>query len=396
MRILALISDYPSPPTDGVRVRNYYLWPALQALGVEVKALGLATPPGDGGEAGAGAPGIASEFYRRDRQTWPARAWNAARYSYHQWPRSRALAARVDAVAAQWQPHVIHAETLRMGYYLPCARGRQAAAIQSLTLHNVESELQRKMGSSPVKFGRGVVNRLHQGALRRYEKKLARLADLVFAYSALDLERYRALYPGARWALTQNGANARGIRPAPQVREAKLLFIGSLAWQPNRQGLLWLVEQVLPRLPGVALSVAGGGAGDELRRRLEAAGVAYLGRPADLTPIYAAHAVCVAPLFAGGGTRTKILEACAHERMVVSTRLGAEGLELSPGNEGVVLAEDAESFARALKHWLAEIERRAELARRGREAVLQRYDWAVAAAGLLHQWQALVESRVRA
>ncbi len=391
MRILALIADRPTPPIGGARVRNYYLWPALQALGVEVQVLGYDVSPGPASAPASGPPGVPGEFFTRERQSLPARAWNAARHSYHVWPRSQALAARVDALAAAWRPEVIHAEELRMGFYLPRSRSQAFRAAQTLTLHNVESGLHRRLGSAPISAAAALINRLHQRSLETYERRMISLVDRAFAFSPADLERYRALYPRANWALTRNGAQARPLRPPPQVAAAKLLFVGSLSWTPNVRGLFWLLDQVLPRLaPGVALTVAGSGAGPELRRRLAAAGAVLLDTPADLTPVYAAHALCIAPLFEGSGTRGKILEACAYERLVVTTSLGLEGLDLRPGIEGVVLADNAESFAGELRRWLADTESRARLAQAGRQAVLARYDWSVVAAELLQHWRELV------
>jgi len=386
MRVLALVSDRPRPPITGPRVRNAHLWPALRRLGVEVKLLGL-------DQSGAGAPDADVELLPFDRPARAVRAWQALRHSYHEWPRSSALTARAADLARDWRPDVVHAEELRMSAYLPLRAGA-APPLHSLTLHNVETDLQRVTGSSPIRFGAGLIDRVHARNLGRFERRALESVDVAFGYSARDRERYRRLYPDltARIRATRNGTNAAGITPAPQPAAPGVLLVGSLYYAPNVRGLFWFLDEVLPRLPAtLAVTVAGSHATTEVRARLAATRVSFADTPADLTPLYASHAISAVPLFQGSGTRTKILEALAHERLVVTTRVGAEGLELAEG-EGWVLAEDAATFAEAIRRFAGDGAARGAIARRGREAVRSRYDWGIVAAELLDAWRALTAS----
>jgi glycosyltransferase involved in cell wall biosynthesis len=104
-----------------------------------------------------------------------------------------------------------------------------------------------------------------------------------------------------------------------------------------------------------------------------------------LKPLYAEHALSAVPLFRGSGTRTKILEALAHERAVISTTVGAWGLDLAAG-EGLVVADEAESFAAQIRRLANAPAEREQLAKRGRAAVLKRYDWPVVAADFVQAW----------
>ncbi len=385
MRVLALVSDRPRPPITGPRVRNAHLWPALRRLGVEVKLLGL-------DQSGRGAPDEDAEQLPFARPARAVRAWQALRHSYHEWPRSSALAARAADLARDWRPDVVHAEELRMSAYLPPRAA--AVPLYSLTLHNVETDLQRMTSSSPTRLGAGLIDRVHARSLARFERRALERVDVAFAYSTLDRERYRTLYPdlAARICATRNGTDVAGITPAPQPTAPGVLLVGSLYYPPNVRGLFWFLEEVLPRLgPDLVVTVAGSHATAEVRARLAATRVRFADTPPDLAPLYAAHAISAVPLFQGSGTRTKILEALAHERLVVTTQIGAEGLELAEG-EGWVLAEDAATFADRIRHFAGDVPARAAIARRGREAVRARYDWGVVAAELLGAWRALTAS----
>lgn len=391
MRVLALLSDRPWPPNTGSRVRNAYLWPALERLGAEVRLLALE----HGGaymlaSAGGWTPGSPDlELHPLDRDVWPLRAWHALRHSYHQWPVSRSLRRRALELARLWHPDVMHAEELRMAAYLPPAGAARAPAVRTLTLHNVETDLLGQTGSTALRHGRAFVEALHRSSLAAYERRAVHGVDLAFAYSASDEARYRDLYPGAHWAATRNGTHASAIAPAPAPSTPSVLLLGSLGYAPNVQGLEWFLDHVLPLLPsGVAVTVAGSRAPDEVRRRLAAAPVRFLDSPDDVAPLYAAHAVSVVPVFQGSGTRGKILEALAYERAVVTTTAGVGGLELAEG-EGYVVADDAEGFAARVTRLLSAPDERAVLARRGRAAVLERYDWSVVARDLMAAWSAL-------
>ena len=389
MKVLALLSDCPWPPNTGSRVRNAYLWPALQRLGVDVRLLAL-----DQGHTsivrnhtGDARGGVDIELHALDRERLPARAWHALTRSYHQWPVSRSLRRRVDDFATAWHPDVIHAEELRMAAYVPDRR-HLPRSLRTMTLHNVESDLLRRTGSTAVRRGRSVIELLHRTSLARFERRAVLGADLAFAYSQADLERYRRLVPGGRWAATRNGTHAAAITPTPVPEPPAVLLLGSLGYAPNVQGLYWFLDRVLPLLPpGLPVTVAGSRAPAEVRRRLARAPVRFEDSPDDVAPLYAAHAISVVPVFQGSGTRGKILEALAYERAVVTTTPGVSGLELAEG-EGYVVADDAEAFASLLARLASAPGERAALARRGRAAVLERYDWSVVARDLLAAWSA--------
>lgn len=392
MRLLSIILDRPIPPTTGQRVRNAHIWTELQRLGVEVRVccIDLAHDPGPP----QGPPEVPTEFFRFDRQPLPRRAWTLLFHSHHEHFRSQALADRVDAIARDWKPDVIHAEELRNTFYWPRFRGVECDAIQTVTLHNVESELQRRIGSAPFRLGAPLINRLHRRSLLAFERRALEMADLAFAWSEYDLKVYRGLYPSVNWGVTRNGAAARQVQPAPQVAEPTVLLLGNLGYWPNIQGLFWFLDEVRPRLgPEVRLTVAGSKVAPEVRVRMAAEPtIRFIDTPLDLAPLYAEAALTAVPLFEGSGTRGRLLETLAHERVVITTTKGAEGIDLG-GEEGILIADDAETFARRLMDSLHDLPARAAAGRRGREAVLAGFDWSVVAAEMKADWESCLARR---
>jgi glycosyltransferase involved in cell wall biosynthesis len=140
-------------------------------------------------------------------------------------------------------------------------------------------------------------------------------------------------------------------------RSRTVAMVGNFTYQPNLRGAQWLRDEVWPHLTALldhpcALRLVGPG----------------IGEVDDVEPVYRAAAVMAVPLFEGGGTRLKVLEAWALGRPVVSTTTGVAGLEVVPGREALV-ADDPGAFARALRAVLDEPGRAEALIEAGRAAV---------------------------
>jgi glycosyltransferase involved in cell wall biosynthesis len=153
------------------------------------------------------------------------------------------------------------------------------------------------------------------------------------------------------------------VFPADPVREENepgsvVLFVGLLGWQPNADGLAHFIRNVWPAVvekrPDAVLRVVGGGASDELQQLMaETTGVEYLGWQESLLPSYEVATACVCPVYRGGGSKIKILEALAHRRSMVLTPQAYEGVKdvLRSGTDLLVAADDSE-FARSILYLL--------------------------------------------
>jgi glycosyltransferase involved in cell wall biosynthesis len=165
--------------------------------------------------------------------------------------------------------------------------------------------------------------------------------------------------------------------PSPEKR---IFFVGDLSWPPNAEGIRWFCEEVWPLVarlsPSARVEILGRGAGAGLARlvRNPPAGVAFLGEGDDTRPHWERAAVAIVPLLAGGGTRLKILEAAACGVPVVSTPVGAEGLDFDDGSE-IQLAAPAQDFAETVARLLADPEARRSQAAAARRRVEADDDW---------------------
>jgi len=256
-----------------------------------------------------------------------------------------------------------------------------------LDLHNLESVLLERMAA--VETGpRGWMLRRFARAAELWERRWLPKFDLLLAASEADARRAAEKAGGARVHVYPNTLPAR---PQPELaEEEEIAFSGNFEYAPNRDGAVWFAREIWPRLrarrPALEWRLIGRNA-EGLRRQLGSQKrIRFCGAVEDPIGELARAKVVVVPLRAASGTRVKILEAWAAGRAVVSTAIGAEGLDARPG-EQVALAGDAEEFAGAVMRLLEADQERRRLGQAGRALFEQCYTreagWAaLSAAGL--------------
>jgi glycosyltransferase involved in cell wall biosynthesis len=248
-----------------------------------------------------------------------------------------------------------------------------------LDCHNVESLLLRRfLGSEPNPAKRAYV-RLEWAKLHRWERGVVLRASLVMVCSEHDRAVMTAMCPGARLTVVPNIIDVTGYVPSDgdDGDGFTILYSGAMDWYPNQDAVRYFVEDIWPEVrrlvPGARFRVAGRHPSMELRRRLEGvAGVELAGAVPDMRAEVRRAAVCVVPLRIGSGTRLKILEAAALAKAIVSTRVGAEGLDFVDGRE-ILLADEPRAFARAVADLATDLRHRRSLGAAARLRVEGQY-----------------------
>ena len=190
--------------------------------------------------------------------------------------------------------------------------------------------------------------------------------------SEADIAAARELCPSARLRYAPNVVDVASIAPVtPAVDERRAIFVASFAYEPNRNGLRFLLDEVFPRvwseLPDARLTLVGPGLEQP---PCEDPRVEALGFVDDLGAAYASASCAVVPLLQGGGTPLKFVEALAYGLPVIATPRAAAGLDVRDG-EHCLIAEGGESFAAALVRVLRD--GAPELGHSGRRLAEERY-----------------------
>jgi len=264
-----------------------------------------------------------------------------------------------------------------MAQYVP--RGFRGKRV--LHQHNAEYVMWQRQAAYETNPVRRAVVRREAARVRRYEASILDRFDVVLAVSDADRRALRAAgSESVPIELLPNLPDPALLdRPAGpgESTEQVVIYLATLSWPPNAQGLLRFVRDTFPllrsRLPNVRLVVAGTGASPALRTMARGVpGVELVGAVDDPETLYAKARAFVEVALGGSGTRVKVLNALARGIPVVTTPDGAEGLAIRPGRDALVSATPG-AMADALARLMTDDETWKELSRNGRALVRKRY-----------------------
>jgi glycosyltransferase involved in cell wall biosynthesis len=179
--------------------------------------------------------------------------------------------------------------------------------------------------------------RVTLGAARRFESVMFAPYDRTVVVTDADRRTLESLSPGLRVVVIPNGVN-RAETPRIE-RTSELLFLGNFGYGPNTRAALRLATEVLPRVrrdvPGARLVLVGADPPPDIRA-LNSEHIDVTGLVPDIEPYLARTACFVAPMTQGAGIKNKVLEAMAHGVPVVTTSIGADGIDATNGQEILV------------------------------------------------------------
>ncbi|HSQ66378.1 MAG TPA: glycosyltransferase family 4 protein [Polyangiaceae bacterium] len=246
-----------------------------------------------------------------------------------------------------------------------------------------------------------LARRIYAGAnwrkLRRDELAAYGSADGVSVCSTADERRLLAAIPGARTVVVPNAADVDFYQPRPSDPPPDgrtVVYFGLLSTVPNADGVTHFVRDIWPRIaathPDARCKIIGAGARPSL---LALAGprVELTGFVPDLRPHLASAAALVVPLRLGGGTRLKIVEGMAMGKAIVSTSLGAEGIDAVRDHD-LLIEDRPDDFADAVNRLLADPAFAARIGASARRLAVERYGWSSAAKALEAFFEQLARS----
>lgn len=183
--------------------------------------------------------------------------------------------------------------------------------------------------------------------------------------------------------------------PRQLTHTPSAMFCGALDYTPNVDGLRWyfsdIHQQILDACPAFTLHLVGKSPTAEVKTWAGLKGVELVGEVPDVRPFYQKSWLQIVPLRIGGGTRLKIVESLGVRCPVVSTTLGAQGLQLEHEHD-LLLADDAGAFARETLRLLNDQPLRQKLEIQGLAKVAKSYTWPILAQGLTEKYRKLMQS----
>jgi glycosyltransferase involved in cell wall biosynthesis len=247
--------------------------------------------------------------------------------------------------------------------------------------HNVETLIWRRRVKHATDPLRRCYLRLQAERMFEYERRVSQASGHVVTVSANDADEMRRLFGVTRVSDIPTGVNIEYFRPpdGPLPGGSDLIFLGSMDWFPNVDGVLYFVRTILPlirrRRPECTMAIVGRTPAPEICKLSTAdPRIRVTGTVSDIRPHLWASAVAIVPLRIGGGTRLKIYEAMAARVPVVSTTVGAEGLSVNPPHD-IRIADRPEDFAESCLELIGSSVERTRVSGAAWELVSSRFSW---------------------
>lgn len=243
--------------------------------------------------------------------------------------------------------------------------------------HNVESQIFQRHVQQSESLARKAYMYLQWKKMHRFERDAGNDFDAVVAVSSQDHATFEQEYGWQHCRTIGTAVDTEYFQPSEEQGISKrCVFVGSMDWLPNEQGVLRFVREIWPlvrqQVQTATFQIVGRNPTRAVSRLHGNDGITVTGTVSDVRPYIAGAQVTVVPLWVGGGTRLKVFEAMAMSKPVVSTSLGVEGLDLQAGDQ-LKVADAPEAFAAELVGLILDQAACKRIAESARQHVIKNY-----------------------
>lgn len=292
---------------------------------------------------------------------------------------SETLVREIDRILNEQRIDIVHLDMLPLAEYIQHVGSLPAV----LTNHNVESlRLKRRAYTENNYLVRSLLWFQYK-MLYKYERSVLRALQYCVAVSAQDADYLREFNPGCRFFIIPNGVDLSHYKntDANTVKGngKMLLWVGSMADPYNRAGIEYFVRDVLPGVfkehPDASWSVVGKNPPDVLQQAArDNPSIKLIGYVDDVRAYYEKSDILVIPLLSGSGTKLKVIEGMAMAMPIVTTTVGAEGIEIENGVD-VIIADEKNEFIDGINRLLGSHETRRLFSENVRKIAEREYGW---------------------
>ena len=243
--------------------------------------------------------------------------------------------------------------------------------------HNVEFNIHYRFYQQESNPARRLYRYLEYRKVKAEEIRLAKTFDHIFYPSKVDADTMRN-YLSQNISVVPNGVDIEYFQPSENGSGGPFLYFGAMNYGPNIDGVLYFTHEIWPlirkRRPSAIFEIVGPNPPEQIKRLHGKYGIKVTGEVKDIRDPLHEASVIVVPLRIGSGTRLKILEAMAMGKAIVSTSIGAEGIE-AKNEEHLTIADSPAAFADYCLELESNSGMRKAMGRKGRELVEQNYSW---------------------
>jgi len=285
---------------------------------------------------------------------------------------------RLQSVVNRFSPDVIHIDHLQMMPYVDL----EGPYLTVLDQHNVESAIIRRIAQSSSSIPTRFAARIEWPKLEAFEIIACRSCDMVITVSEEDKSAILSLDPTIRNIhAVPIGVDIDYFLPIDTLPGShNILTIGTMYWPPNVDSVIYFYKEIFPlireKAPDCTLTIAGQRPASPIKALSADPAVSVTGYLDDIRDICRQCGVFIVPLRSGSGVRVKILNAMAMALPIVTTSVGAEGLEVESGRH-LLIADTPQDFANAVTDVLTDSKLADSLGRRARQLACEKYSWSI-------------------
>jgi glycosyltransferase involved in cell wall biosynthesis len=395
MKILYCLPDFPYPPAGGGPLRIMGLVMGAVHAGHEVHILSFGDAPADTPlhRGCASVETISAPTRSKLDRLRTLLLTGKADMQTRRW--SDAFLIALLRKLHQEKFDIVQFQSLEMTPYLLAVREQFPDLKLIYDAYNAEADLQKMAYQTdlkkPTRLPFALYSRMQWKRIARLEATLGRQASAILAVSEIDQQvlQQTAACPVH---LVANGIHVKEYLTPPadtlDLKPNALVFTGIMDYRPNVDAAVWFADEVLPHIPNAHFYVVGNRPDERVQALSTRENITITGFVQEIVPYLHAGAVFVVPMRVGSGTRFKLLQAMAAGSAIVSTTVGAAGLNITSGQQ-MRIADNAMSFAAAVNDLLRDDLKRRELGASAQVYVQRRFDWSVIVPQLLAVYEDL-------
>lgn len=294
------------------------------------------------------------------------------------WTLSEVMKHRIDEFLELIDVDIIHCDTIGLAEYIK----EKKEIPKVLNHHNIESQMMLRRAKKENNLLKKLYFYIEGIKIKKYESKMCLLFNMNIVVSDLDKERLQSILPGLNTEVISNGVNVDYFQPNEyNPISQNIVFSASMDWYPNEDAVIYFVKDVWPlvkiKYPGSIFTIVGRNPSNRIKTLTKNdSSIILTGYVDDVRPFIDRAGVYVCPIRDGGGTKLKLLDAMAMEKAIVTTSLGAEGLEVEDGKH-VLIADNPTLFASQIFRIFETPGLNEYLKKNARRLVEDKYSWKI-------------------
>lgn len=316
------------------------------------------------------------------------------------------MAARLRQVLDESEFDVVQMESLLLCHYIPIIRSARRRPLLVCDWHNIDSEVMKRYSHHQASLAPKLYAKLTSRRLESLEKASLNNFDAHLTVSERDRQKLLSFGSTVPIEVIHNGVDTNFFYPSSCHRvsaletnktdkpmmKRRVLFVGSMDYHANIDAVTTFARDIWVNFynqnPQFTFTIVGRNPTPSVRRLAELPGIEVTGTVSDVRPYYQEAFASVVPLRIGGGSRLKILESMAAGVPVISTRLGAEGIEISD-KENILMAESKEDFQNSLLALQSQIGLGSRISTGGLKLVQANFDWGIVGKKVFEMFETL-------